>query len=457
VGECYGIQFHSRLKPHLSEFMQHTSSVFLVSLCLSAVLTACGGGGGGSDPFTTPPVLPPPTGSATCLPTQASFDALAVGGAYQAATKAMGCEGQLLNEVSTGGVNQKTYAWGQVTTGPYVNVVFSGDVLSIKLAQRLDNGPATSACLPAQATFGALTVGMSYTAAVATIGCNGHLLNDVVSADTLQKSYDWGNVVSGPYLQVNFKNGVLESKISQRLDVTSAPSTCLPTQANYDALGAGQDAAAVAKTMGCAGQQLNDAVVSGRRQVTLAWGDVVSGPYIQVNLLDGLFSGKISQRLNGTGAASGCLPTQANFDRLASGTTVAAAASIMGCAGQLLNTATVSGVTQASYAWGNVVSGAYVSVNFTGDALVTKLGQKLGNTGTPSVCLPTKAQFDQLATGLTYTGVEAVMGCGGELLNEVVSSGTNQKTFAWGNVVTGPYIQLNFVSDKLNTKFAQRL
>ncbi len=197
--------------------MPRISPARFMVFCLSAALAACGGGGA-SDSAATATATAPTTGSSTCLPTQANFDALVIGQAYPAAAKAMGCEATLLSEVSTGGLTQRTYAWGQVSMGPYVNAVFSGGVLSIKLAQRLGNDAATSACLPSRATFDSLKVGMDYAGASAAMGCSGHLLNDAVSSGLSQKSYDWGNVVDGPYVLVKFGNGLLETKLAQRLD-----------------------------------------------------------------------------------------------------------------------------------------------------------------------------------------------------------------------------------------------
>jgi hypothetical protein len=58
---------------------------------------------------------------------------------------------------------------------------------------------------------------MDYASAAALVGCGGQLLNEVVTGGTDQKTYAWGDVASGPYIQVSFSNGLLSSKIGMRL------------------------------------------------------------------------------------------------------------------------------------------------------------------------------------------------------------------------------------------------
>jgi hypothetical protein len=196
-----------------------TKMKFLPLACVLvfAALAGCGGdaGGSGAEPAIDPPALP--LVSSSCLPTQGAFSALNIGSNFSQAYPVMGCEGILVSDSVTSGFPQKIYAWGKESSGPYAKLIFSAGVLSTKLAQYLAGPEEASACLPTAATFGVLKVGASYTNTVFAMGCEGKLVTEIASADVQQKTFEWGNAVSGAYAQVLFKNGALESKTSQRL------------------------------------------------------------------------------------------------------------------------------------------------------------------------------------------------------------------------------------------------
>jgi hypothetical protein len=189
----------------------------LACFFVCGVLIGCGGRGGDSSAETVnaPPILP--LVSSGCLPTQGAFTALNIGSSFAQAYPVMGCDGVLVSDSVTNGFPQKIYAWGKENSGPYAKLIFSAGVLSTKLAQHLAGPEETSVCLPTPASFGALSVGASYSNTVFAMGCEGKLVTEIASADVQQKSYDWGNSTTGPYLLVQFKNGVLETKTAQRL------------------------------------------------------------------------------------------------------------------------------------------------------------------------------------------------------------------------------------------------
>ena len=424
---------------------------------LALLLTACGGGGGSDDDATAGDDTSTVPASA-CLPTQAGFEAVTMGASYSAAVTAVGCEGELLNEIVVEGVAQKTYAWGRVDSGPYLQMQFRSGALHAKTAQRLSGRTERSACLPTLATYQALDAGASYADAAAGIGCEGMLLNEIVVGGQHQKNYAWGDVASGPYAQVKFVADALDAKLSQRLTDDAVPSACLPSTTSFAALVIGMSYPAAVDAVGCDGQLLNDLTTDGVNQRSYAWGHVASGPYAQVQFRDGLLSAKTSQRLDDAGAPSSCLPTQSGFDALVPGISAAAAATTLGCAGQLLNEVVVDGAQQTTYAWGSVVSGPYIQVTFRGGSLHEKFAQRLGGSGAPSSCLPTQGGFDSLVPGMSDAAAAGTIGCGGQLLNEIVlSDGSHHKTYAWGNVVSGPYVQVKFVDGVLTTKYGTRL
>ena len=422
-----------------------------VPLCASFVLASCGGGGSADDNNTVPPPA-----AAGCTPTRAGYDAVTIGMAYPAATAAMGCEGNVLNSVTVGGEEQTTYQWGSVASGAYVQLEVRAGRVHAKTARRLDSASTPSLCLATQASFDQLQIGMGYAAAAATLGCDGELMSEVSVEGLAQRSYAWGNVVSGPYVQLQFNNGSLSGRLAQRLTPAAAPSSCVPTRSGYDSVVPGLALAAVVERMGCAGQLLNDVVVSGLARQTYAWGNVASGPYAQITLDGGAVSSKIAQRLD-AGVPANCTPTQARFDALASGATLASAQATMGCAGELVNEATVEGVHQVSQSWGSVISGPYVMVTIRDGSLSAKFAQRLDGTGAPSACLPTAASHAALTNGMSYAQASAAVGCAGQLLNELVTGGMNEKTFAWGDVSSGPYLQVKFSNGALSAKTAMRL
>lgn len=424
---------------------------------LALLLAACGGGGSSDDDATAGDDTGTAPASA-CLPTQAAFEAVAIGATYGAAVAAVGCEGELLNEIVVEGVTQKTYAWGRVDSGPYLQMQFRASALHGKTAQRLSGRTEPSACLPTLASYQALDAGASYADAAADIGCDGMLLNELVVGGLHQKTYAWGDVASGPYAQVKFVADALDAKLSQRLTDDAVPSACLPSSTSFAALVIGMSYPAAVAALGCDGQLLNDLTTDGVNQRTYAWGHVASGPYAQVQFRDGLLSAKLSQRLDDAGAPSSCLPTRSSFDALAPGISVAAAAAALGCPGQLLNDVVVDGAQQTTYAWGSVVSGPYIQVTFRSGTLHEKLGQRLDDSGAPSSCLPTQAGFDGLLPGMSDAAAAGVIGCGGQLLNEIVlSDGSSHKTYAWGNVASGPYAQVKLIDGMLSTKYGTRL
>jgi len=427
----------------------------LAAILLSSLLAACGGGGG-----EAPTQIEDGGGASasSCLPSQTAFDNLAMGLDYPAAKAVVGCEGQLLNDTVVSGVSQKTYAWGAVTGGPYMQVTFRGSVLTGRIGQRLSGRIEPSGCVATAGGFAHLATGMGYATAAGIVGCEAQLLNETVVDGAASRTYAWGDVTTGPYIQVQFHADALSAKLSQRLDGSGAASACLPSQAGVDALAAGMSYAAAAQAMGCDGQLLNDVTTGGSNHKTYAWGNVVSGPYAQVAFIDGQLSTKLSQRLDAAGAgASACVATQAKFDALSAGIGYAAAKGVVGCDGQLLTDVTVDGSRQQTYAWGDVVAGPYIQVKFVADALDTKLAQRLDGSGAPSACLASRTSFDSLATGMGYDAAAALIGCGGQLLNEVVTGGSDQKTYAWGDVVTGPYIQVSFSNGQLSSKIGMRL
>ena len=426
----------------------------LPTLVLSSLLAACGGGGD-----NPPPPVDNGGGAApsSCLPTQEGFDSLAMGVGYPAAKAMMGCEGQLLNDAVVDGVSQKTYAWGSVTSGPYMQASFRAGALNARLGQRLTGLTTASSCTATAGGFAQLSTGMAYDTAKGIVGCEGQLLNETVVDGVASRTYAWGDVASGPYIQVEFREDALSTKLSQRLDGSGAASSCLPTQAGVDALSTGMSYATAAVKMGCDGQLLNDVTAGGTHQVTYAWGNVVSGPYAQVQFIDGQLSATLSQRLDGSGGASGCTATQAKFDAMSSGIGYAAAKGIVGCEGQLLNDVTVGGIHQTTYAWGDVTTGPYIQAKFVEDQLSSRLAQRLDGTGAPSSCVASGTSFNGLTTGMDYASAAALVGCGGQLLNEVVTGSTDQKTYAWGDVASGPYIQVSFSNGLLSSKIGMRL
>ena len=418
-------------------------------LCVFFLLTACGGGGDDT-------VSSNPPAAAGCTPTRTGYDAVAFGMDYPAAAAAMGCEGTVLSSVTVEGATQTTYQWGSVGSGPYTQVQLRAGRVNSKTAQRLDAASTPSLCLATQASFDQLQTGANHAAAAATLGCDGELVSEVAVEGLAQRTYAWGSVVAGPYVQLQFDNGSLSAKLAQRLTPAAAPSACVPTRAGYDSVVPGLALAAVVERMGCAGQLLNDVVVSVLARQTYAWGDVVSGPYAQITLDGGAVTGKIAQRLD-AGVPANCVPTQARFDALAPDATLAVAQATMGCAGELVNEVTVGGMRQVSQSWGNVANGPYVMITLRDDRLSAKLAQRLAGTGAPSACLPTSASHAALTIGMSYANASAAVGCAGQLLNEVVTGGMSEKNFAWGDVVSGPYLQVKFRNGALAAKTAMRL
>jgi hypothetical protein len=434
--------------------MMASLRALLPALVLSSLLAACGGGSG------TPTEVAGNGGGAApsgCLPTQEEFDSLSMGAGYPAVKAVMGCEGQLLNDAVVDGISQKTYAWGSVASGPYLQASFRAGALNARLGQRLTGRTTPSSCTATAGGFAQLGTGIAYATAEGIVGCEGQMLNETVVDGVASRTYAWGDVAAGPYIQVEFREDALSTKLSQRLDGSGAASSCLPTRAGVDALSVGMGYASAAAAMGCDGQLLNDVTAGGTHQVTYAWGNVVSGPYAQVQFVNGQLSTTLSQRLDGSGSASGCTATQAKFDAMSSGIGYAAAKGIVGCEGQLLNDVTVGGVHQKTYAWGDVGSGPYIQAKFVDDQLSSRLAQRLDGTGAPSSCVAGSTSFNGLATGMDYASAAALVGCGGQLLNEVVTGGTDQKTYAWGDVASGPYIQVSFSNGLLSSKIGMRL
>jgi hypothetical protein len=423
-----------------------------VPCALTAILlSACGGGGGAEDSAIGPAV---PSASA-CLPTRAGYDQVSISMDSAETPAAMGCQGAVLNVVTVEGVAETTYHWGAAGTGAYAQVkVRSGRVVG-KIAQRLDGASALSLCLPTAPAYEALPNGSSVSTAAATFGCSGALVSEMSVEGLTQLSYAWGSVASGPYALVNFGNGVMTGRLGENLNSAAAPSSCVPTRTAYDSVTVGLSLAAVRQRIGCEGQMLAEFQVSGLSRQTYAWGDVATGPYAQIVFDGGLVTGKVGQRLD-AGTPANCTPTQSRFDALASGSSLAAVQAVMGCAGELVNEVTVGGIRQVNQAWGQVASGPYVMVTLRADQMSARLGQRLDGTGSPSICAPTAANHAALTVGMTVAQATAVMGCAGQLLNEVVTGDTNEKTFTWGNV-TGPYQQVKFRNGALAAKIGMML
>ncbi len=317
------------------------------------------------------------TTASECKPTASRLAQLSDGMSYDAARTAVGCEGRLMQESVIDGVTSNVYDWGDVATGPYLQTTFTAGALSGRVQQRIDGNGAPSACLPTQAHVDALAVGMSYADAVGKMGCEGQLLNEVTVDNAVQKTYAWGNVASGPYAQVVFRNGALSDRSTQRLDGSPETSSCLPTGAQFDAITFAMGYAAVRQVIGCEGHLQSDILAGNSRQTIYDWGSVVSGPYVQVNFTNDVVSVRLSKQLNGTGAPSTCTATQATYEALQNGMSPAAAESVIGCPGELESVVVAPGVVDHHFVWGSAMSGPYIRVSFTNGALSGKAGLRL--------------------------------------------------------------------------------
>ncbi|KQW01348.1 hypothetical protein [Rhizobacter sp. Root1221] len=188
-------------------------------LCASSVVVLCGcGGGGGDDTVATDESGLPPASS--CLPTTEALGNRVQGmNTYAEVAAHMGCEGRLVGDVTTSGHTVRTYDWGRVESGPYVQMEFRTDQLHGWTSKGLYGAdPAT--CLPTRAAVDRLAVDMDILDVNAIIGCRGQTVSFTVnyaSADGLQSVEAWGNVTSGPYLMATFKKNLLVAFSTQRL------------------------------------------------------------------------------------------------------------------------------------------------------------------------------------------------------------------------------------------------
>ncbi|CAN7263861.1 hypothetical protein LJR028_001099 [Rhizobacter sp. LjRoot28] len=361
-----------------------------------------------------------------------------------------------MSRVTVEDQEETTFHWGIAGSGAYAQVKVRGGRVVGKTAQQLDSSSNPSLCLPTASSFDGLALGIDPTTASARIGCAGELASEMSVVGLTRLTYAWGSVASGPYALLTFDNGALAGRLAQRLTVSAAPSACAPSRTSYESVLPGLDVASVQQRMGCAGQMLNDVLVGGLARQTYAWGDVAVGPYAQIVFDGGLVTGKIALRLDAVGSQD-CVPNQARFDALAQGSTLAAAQATLGCSGAQVNEINVDGERQITQSWGDIASGPFVMVTFSADQLTSKLAQRLDGTGLPSGCLPTSATHAALTLGMTIAEASAVVGCPGQLLNEVVTGNINEMTFAWGDVVAGPYQQLNFRNGNLAGKLGVRL
>ena len=432
-------------------FSQASSSV--CALLAATLLVGCGGGGGGGDDVVA---VPPASGAPGCAPSRAAYDSVVIGASPSAAAVVMGCAGELVSQMDVAGLTQYTYQWGTVSSGPYVQMTVRDGRVTSKTARQLDAASAPSLCLPTVASVGALPIGVDVTTVVATLGCAGELVSESATGGVSERTLVWGSVTSGPFVDFKFTNGVMTSRFSQGLTPAAAASSCVPTRVSYDTIVQGLDIAAVQQRLGCAGQLLNDVLVAGLARRTYAWGNAAMGPYAQVTFDGGLVSSKMASRLEAVVSAN-CTPTQARFDALAPGATLASVQATMGCGGEQINNATVSGVNQVSQAWGSPASGAYVMVTLRADQLTAKLAQHLDGAPGPAACLPTSPTVAALRGGLTFVQASATIGCSGWLLTEVVTGSTNEKTYSWGSVVSGPYLQAKFRNGALASWSSTRL
>ena len=146
-----------------------------------------------------------------------------------------------------------------------------------------------SACVPTAEVMSQRIEGMSsYAETMEHMGCEGRLVSDATVAGQSTRTYDWGRVDSGPFVQMHFRNDRLQNWSSKGLYGTE-PASCLPTRSAADRLVAGMGIDEVSHVVGCTGQTVSHSVdyagVMGT-QTVLTWGNVASGPYLMVTIKD---------------------------------------------------------------------------------------------------------------------------------------------------------------------------
>jgi len=160
--------------------------------------------------------------------------------------------------------------------------------------------PPASACLPTTEAPGSrVAARASYAETVEQMGCEGRMVSETFASGESIRMYDWGQVTSGPYVLMEFRNDQLLGWTSKGV-YDAAPAGCLPTRAAVDRLATGMDLAEVSEVIGCTGQTISHSVdYSGLwgTQSNLAWGDIASGPYLMVTIKDNSLSSFSSQRL----------------------------------------------------------------------------------------------------------------------------------------------------------------
>jgi hypothetical protein len=158
-----------------------------------------------------------------------------------------------------------------------------------------------STCLPRFEVLDTQThLSDTYTDTAAHMGCEGRLVTEVATGGQVIRTYDWGRVESGPYVQVQYWDGLIRSWTSQGL-VDAAPSVCLPTRDAVARLAVGMGSPTVDTTIGCPGHGVSFSMdykpTGGGSTLVLSWGDVTSGPYLLATFRLGRLESYITQRL----------------------------------------------------------------------------------------------------------------------------------------------------------------
>ena len=139
----------------------------------------------------------------------------------------------------------------------------------------------------------------SYAKTVEHMGCEGRLVSDATVAGLSTRTYDWGRVDSGPFVQMHFRDDQLQNWSSKGLFGTE-PASCLPTRSAADRLVTGMGTDEVSHIIGCKGQTVSYSLdytgVMGAQSV-LTWGSVGSGPYLMATIKDNKLLAFSSQRL----------------------------------------------------------------------------------------------------------------------------------------------------------------
>jgi len=203
---------HSLLK---GPSMNSISRVWVLSVASALALSGCGGGDGPgpSDDSGLPP-------ASACLPTAEVMSERIHGkSSYAETVEHMGCEGRLVSEANVAGQSTRTYDWGRVDSGPYVQMHFRNDLLQNWSSKGL-YGTEPASCLPTRAAADRLLAGMDIEEVSGIVGCKGQTASysvDYTGVMGVQTVLTWGSIESGPYLMVTVKDNELLAFSSQRL------------------------------------------------------------------------------------------------------------------------------------------------------------------------------------------------------------------------------------------------